>query len=190
MSRKTRVAIQQAAGVFKKDFVSVVECSVVSVDMDNRQITVAPTNGSSDAQFIADISADPNDGVIIIPTVGSTVKIARSVENNPFVLMFSDIDGFSIITEDGKTQFIINKNGAIQFNDGSYDGLVKIGSLVTKLNNLENKVNTIITTFNSHVHPGVTSGSSSTSTSATPVTGSLTPTNQSDIENPLITHGK
>jgi hypothetical protein len=191
MSRKTKVAIQQAAGVFKKDLVSIVECEVVSVDLDNRQITVQPTNGSSDAQFVADISADPNDGMIVTPSVGSTVKVACSVENNPFVLMFSDFDGVSFITNDGVTQFIINQAGQIQFNDGSYGGLIKIQSLVTKLNNLENIVNDIITKYDTHTHVttcGAGAGTAAVTTSLE--TGTLTPTVKADIENSLITHGQ
>ena len=71
----------------------------------------------------------------------------------------------------------------ITLNDGAYGGLVKVIDLVTKLNNLENKVNSIITAYNAHSHPG--NGLPTAST----ITGSLIPTNRNDIENTKINHG-
>jgi hypothetical protein len=78
----------------------------------------------------------------------------------------------------------------IYLNGNDYGGLVEVGNLVTKLNNLENKVNDIIASFNSHTHSGVTVGSGVTGTGTPPVTGNLTPTQKSDIENTTVQHGQ
>ena len=61
-----------------------------------------------------------------------------------------------------------------------------MNELVTKLNNLENKLNTFIGLYNAHVH--VETGGS-TSPTVSLVVGTLTPTVKANIENPLITHG-
>ena len=85
---------------------------------------------------------------------------------------------------------MIIQDGLIQFNDGSYGGLVQVINLVQKLNNLENLVNDLVAKFNMHVHPGVQSGAGSTGPTVSLETGTLTPTEQADIENTEVTHGK
>ena len=101
----------------------------------------------------------------IIPTVDSVVGVLAfsDIETTDYyVAMFSEID-------------------SIKIRGDQYDGLVKVGDLVTKLNNIENKVNLIISTFNAHVHGGAPT--------ATPVAGTLTTTVQADLENTAVTHG-
>ena len=123
---------------------------------------------------------------MLVPAVGSTVIVTYSKTNVPCVCLFSAIDQVVIIT--GNSQVII-QNGLIQFNDGSFGGLVKVVSLVEKLNNLENLVNDLIEKFNEHVHPGVQSGPGSTGPTAALETDMLTPTEQSEIENTAVKHG-
>ena len=41
---------------------------------------------------------------------------------------------------------------SIQFNDGSYGGMIKIDALVTRLNAIENKINAFALLFNAHTH--------------------------------------
>jgi len=79
----------------------------------------------------------------------------------------------------------IDTQGDTIFNGGTLDGMVKVGDLVTKLNNLENKVNDLVTWSSTHTHTGVTPGPGSTGT-AVGVVGTLTPTQQSELENTKI----
>jgi len=173
-------AIRQAAGTFNQDAVSITVCNVDSVDMASLTITCTPTSGDSDAS-LPDIQlmAEPNKlGFILIPAVGSTVLIASSTRNIPYVAMHSDVD-----------QILMIPNTSIQMFDGSYGGVAKIESLTTKLNNLENLVNDLVTKYNTHTHAGVTSGASTTAIPSAIETGTLTPTQRADIENTKITHG-
>ena len=83
-----------------------------------------------------------------------------------------------------------SKLSEIQLNGKNYDGLVKINDLVDKLNALENKVNSIISTFNTHTHPYVNvSSPATTSPSTSPITGTLTPTQKIDLENSTVKQG-
>ncbi len=116
------------------------------------------------------LQAETQDGFLCVPAIDSMVIIAPIDDFEYVVVMFSQLDSIKML-------------------DGSYGGLIKISDLITKLNNLENKVNSIITTFNAHVHTGVTTGGGSSAISPTPITGTLTPTQIADIENDLITHG-
>ena len=116
------------------------------------------------------LQAESASGMLLIPAVDSFVIIAPIDDFEYVVVMFSELE-------------------SIQFLDGSYGGLVKVTELVQKVNNLENKVNSIINTFNLHTHAGVTTGAGTSGPSATPISGTLTPTQVSDINNPLVTHG-
>lgn len=186
-SRTIGDCISQLADTFGKDYATIIVCTVDSVDIDNKVCNCIPV--SSEAETIIEnvqLSAENNDGILIVPSVGSTVILAYSKYNNPFVLMYEDIDIYQIIVN--QTKFLL-QDGLTQFNDGSLGGLVKVIDLTTKLNNLENKVNSLVSTFNSHVHSGVTTGGGSSAVTPTPIVGTLTPTNRGDIENNTITHG-
>lgn len=175
--RQINEAVQRLSGTFMQDAVSLFIASVDSVDEDTKTCTVTPINTNTTTPYPeVMLSAENNDGILIVPAIDSTVIVAVSKRGVAYVCMYSDIDKITIITS-AETKFI---SEATQFNDGSFGGLVKIQELVDKINRLENA-------FNTHVHSGVTAGSASTlqpSTPITPITMVL------DLENKTITHGK
>ena len=140
-------------------------CKVISVD--GLLCDCSPVNGNADILEVR-LNASGLNGFVITPKVGSYVMVTRFERFEAFISSFSDVD-------------------KIAFNGGANDGLVLVNQLVNKLNALENKVNSIISTFNTHVHAGVTIGSDSSAVTPTLVTGTLTPTVKSDIENANIT---
>jgi hypothetical protein len=118
-------------------------------------------------------------GVLKIPENGVQGIVTFFNNEEAFLL---DAEKLSKILIKIDTSTLEINNSKFIFNGGGKDGLVNVNDLVTKLNNLESKVNTIISTFNAHVHPA------SGVISPTPIVGSLTPTNKSDIEDTNITH--
>ena len=107
-----------------------------------------------------------SDGILLVPSVGSVVLVGRWNESRNFsVLSTTSLDEIYLKGDD-------------------FDGLVKVGELVEKLNNLENKVNDIITSYIAHVHP-----SNGTPPTPTPVLPPLTPTQQTELENQKVKHG-
>lgn len=119
--------IQIIAGTYNIDLVHIVTCEVLSVDETERTCDVIQVSGKADTKIEGvSLSLNKTDGLLQIPKVGSQVKVSYSKENNPFVIVFTDIDKFYVRTEPG---------GYIQLGDGSLDGLVKVSSLVTDLNN-------------------------------------------------------
>ena len=133
----------------------ILQCEVVSVDIPNRTALV-----KYEAEYIVKLMTSVGDGLLLIPEVGSSVSVLDGQ-----IIGYSDLD-------------------EIWLSGQQHGGLVKVSELVDKLNNLEDKVNSIITTFNAHTHA---------STGAPPVplvTGSpLTPTTINDLENPDVKHG-
>lgn len=168
-------AIQQLSGS-TADRVFVFDAEVVSVDQNKRTCKVVKVGGQSSNELTARLMTSVDDGCLMLPKVGSTVIIHMSDRCQPYVAMFSEVE-------------------EIVWLGGEYDGVPIVKhptnvnkGLLKKINNLENKVNDLINAYNAHVHPGVTSGPSSTAVTASLVAGTLTTTQQSDIEHPKITH--
>jgi hypothetical protein len=184
---KIERAVRQLAGMDASDKVSMLLCTVESVDLDSRTCTCANITGTAVADVLdAQLMAEVDDGVLHVPTINSTVIVVMSKYAPPYVAMFSELD--RIYTVVGNSVIDVTP-GKITLNDGAFGGLVKVIDLTSKLNALENKVNALITAHNTHVHGGVTFGSDSTTTTPSQVPGQLTPTERSEIENTTIIHG-
>jgi hypothetical protein len=171
-NRGIKEGIQRLAGTWGKDYVSIIEAEVISVDETTRTAIAKPLSGDYNANIIINLLANPNDGFILIPSVASTVIVAMTNKNDYFVVQFSDIDKVRITI--GQFEILMTENELL-LGDGSLDGLVKISDLVTKLNNIENRLN-IIGTWAATVTPPLT---------VTP----LTPTIKADLENTKIKQG-
>lgn len=141
-------------------------CEVITVT--GATCLCRPVDGSADIEDVRLQAEATNEGMLITPVEGSVVIVQMINDVEGYVSMFSEIDN-------------------IKFFDGAQGSLVLINSLVTKLNNLENKVNDIITAYNTHVHTGVTTGAGSSAVTPTQVSGTLTPTVAADIDNEKIT---
>jgi len=141
-------------------------CEVVTVT--GATCLCRPIDGSADIEDVRLQAAATNDGMLITPAVDSVVIVQMINDVEGYVSMFSEIQN-------------------IKFFDGAQGAFVLINALVTKLNNLENKVNDIITAYNTHVHTGVTTGAGSSAITPTQVSGTLTPTVAQDIDNEKIT---
>lgn len=141
---------------------------IVSVDVSAKTCKV---NTLLDEMDLFDIRlvANSGDGMFIIPSVDSIVGISMINEIEGYVSLYSQID-------------------SIQYGDGSFEGFVKVIGLTNKLNALENKVNDMISIFNSHIHTaqGSTAPTTAPTTNQSPT---ISVTSQSEIENDKITHG-
>ena len=174
-NRSIITAVQKMAGTFLKDNVLYAYGTVDSVDTNNETCEVLLNTGEQQSLIPnVKLQAGIGDGLLLIPKKDSEVIVCYSSKDYvpPYIVLTSDIEFVYLVA-----------SNTITLNDGTYGGLVKVIDLVTKLNNLENKVNSIITAYNAHSHPG--NGLPTAST----ITGSLTPTNRNDIENTKINHG-
>lgn len=185
--REIKEAIRHLSGTHGQDSVHILECEVTAVNEAGRTCDAETVSGNSVVQFSGvRLMPGVGDGILAVPAVGSQIIVAHTKRIKPFVLQFAEVDKWVLISG---SSLIEVKDGKITLNDGAFDGLVKVGELTTKLNNLENKVNALLTAYNSHTHTGVTTGGGTTGATASLVTGTLTPTQQADIENDTIVHG-
>jgi hypothetical protein len=153
-------------------------CTVNSVDTSERTCEVTPLNGKADlfdVRFQAELSL--NVGLFIEPKVNSTVLVAFINSVQAAVVMCSEIENIYIDTY-----------GDTIFNGGQNDGMVKVGDLVTKLNNLENDVNNLKTAVSGWTPVPNDGGAALKLALATWYAQTLTPTQQSDLENTKVQH--
>ena len=183
--RSVKTAIQKLAGTFKEDTVQLIIGTVESVDEDKAICSVKIQNDV----ILPNVSLQASicDGLLIIPVVDSTVYVLTSKYNTPLVIQWSDIDKFML--QVGDSYLEVNNDGSFQFNDGSFDGLVKVGALVDKINALENLLNGFITIYNTHTHTASSFGAPTTVPSAIESQQINPITQQQDIENDKIKHG-
>jgi hypothetical protein len=150
------------------DQVYSVLCTVKSVDTINNICDCEPINGDADLLEVR-LMAQNETGFLIIPKVGSVVVVTMINKYTGYVAMFSEVE-------------------KIYLNGDNYDGLVKIGDLVDKLNNLENAFNQHLTIYNTHIHSGGTI-MGNTAVPSSLDTNILTPTQQVELENITVLHG-
>lgn len=163
--------IKELAG---KSADNILFATVTSVDATEKTCEVV-TLADEMTLFDIRLIANNGDGVLITPTEGSVIGVCMINEVEGFVSLYSQVD-------------------SIQFGDGSFDGLIKIGELVTKINEIEDLLTSLVTKFNSHIHTTTaTVGATAVLGVIAPTTstesGSVTNTTQSEIENDKITHG-
>jgi hypothetical protein len=164
-----RAAIRSIAGI--NELATSILCTVVSVDEDAMTCEVTPIDGGENYMDVR-LMADPegtDTGFYLKPTVNSVVMITPQDEVTYFVSMTSKVS-------------------EVWLHGNQYDGLVKVGSLKIKLNNVEGKVNDLIAILQGISIPLAPSGTypfAPLFASTTP----LTPTQQADIENDKVLHG-
>jgi hypothetical protein len=141
-------------------------CTVSQINLTTKTCKCVPINGDADFLDVL-LCVGEKDGFVLIPKNNSLVAVTQLNDTDAMVTMVSEVDG-------------------ILLNGDANGGLVKVIQLTTKLNNLENKVNALLTAYNSHVH--VETGGTTAPTVST-VAGALTPTTQNEIENTTVQHG-
>ena len=178
--------IQKIAGTYGKANVKLFDGNVVSVDLPSFTCVVDSIDSSLNGITVR-FMLEQSDGDMSVPQVDSTVTVAMTDFTDPYIVSATWLDEKLFVV--GNQSYDIKPDKQI-FNDGGFDGLVKSPDLTTKLNNIENLLNDLISKFNNHTHIlTLSSGTGTAAITLTPETNTLTPTQQSDIENPNITHG-
>lgn len=93
-----------------------------------------------------------------------------------------------ILFIDQGDKLLINYRELVQFNAGTFGGMVKVIELTSRLNIIENAFNNLVTLYNGHVHSGVTTGTGVSGTTPSQDGTNLTPTVRGQIEDTTITH--
>lgn len=187
--RAIEEAVKKLAGTQFRDDAVIVQCTVASVDLTTRTCDCTPISGEAvtdlpNVQLMAEI----DDGFLLVPTVGSTVFVLYSTRHAPFIALFSEVEQVVIIS--GNCQLQISNQGTIQFNDGTYGGLIQISELITTINTLQNDLNTLKQAVSSWVPVPNDGGAALKAAAAGWAGNQITLTERADLENTTVTHGK
>ena len=178
--RSINEAINKMVGTHMADQLTYVNAIVEGVDIPTRSCSCTVIDGHTEYYLpTVKLMAVVDDGLFIEPAVGSTVKVIFSVKVEPFVCQYSEVENITIIA---KTR--------ITLNDGSFGGLVKINSLIDKINSLENDLNTLKLLIALWSPVPSDGGASLKLATAKWSAQSITPTILIDLENKNITHGQ
>jgi hypothetical protein len=182
MSRETDIMFEMIDIWARQHEFYSAQCTVDSVDQDERTCVVTPTNGGAQVIGVR-LEADYTDGAttaskgfFVVPAVGSLVIATFMSKTEAFLSAWTTIDK------------IVSKQTEWIFNDGSNDGLVIVGDLVTKLNNIESDINDLKTAFAGWVPVPSDGGAALKTALATWYTSPLVPTQQSELENEDVKH--
>lgn len=169
--RDIKEVIRKLAGQEYDDRVYTIDAEVLSVDEDNRTCECQSISGQA-SNVIPDVRlmASVDDGILILPAIGSNVTIILSTFTDPYVTGYSAID-------------------KIILRGGDLGGLVKVVELTDKLNKIENLLNDFISKYNSHTHAGVQTGGGMSAVTLALEDQTLTLTEKEEIENEKITQG-
>lgn len=194
-------AIQQLSSAGKEIYCKI--CTVDAVDEDARTVDCSPLDESAPLVGV-NLQANQNagTGVVGIPAVGSYVVVGFLSPSAAVVILTEKIDRYLVDIGDAHARITAGQidiavkdstvkvdSGGIVMNGGELGGLVKIGELTDKLNEL-------IDAFNAHTHeimPGgvAVTGSATAQANAAPVSVPAIAAKQrhisvKDYENPKI----
>ncbi len=149
--------------------------TIISVNTTNRVCTVKLQSGEQ----IDDVKLLPtyqgNYGILITPIINTACVVTFIDRRFCFLNMVNEIDTYYLTANE------------INFNGGTNAGLININEIVTKMNGLITEITALKLHINTHVHSGVTAGSTVSGT-ATPFTGSFSNFNKNDFEDTKIIH--
>jgi hypothetical protein len=187
MSRELTTAIQQMAGTYQTDKVHTILGTVTAVNEDERTCDVESVNGDATVTFTGvQLMAGVNDGMLLIPAIDSQVQITYSNNTVPYVTLYSQLDKIIYIADSYGIEI---SSGGVVLNNGEYGGLVKVEDVVSKLNNLENDINTLKQVFSAWSPVSNDGGAALKTAAATWYAQQLTQTVKGDLENTTVTHG-
>jgi len=163
-------AIRMITNTHLTDKVRMFDAEVNSVSMTDRTCEVTMIGGKSANTLTVRLMASADDGLLMKPTIGSTIVVMMSEYTAPFVAKYSGVDSITML-------------------GGDLKGLVKVDDLVTQLNNLENDITNLKNAFTSWTVTPNDGGAALKLASASWAGSPITNTQASDLENTNITQG-
>ncbi len=164
-------------------------CTVDAVDKSARTVDCSPINEGAPLLGVnLQANQEADFGLCLFPEVGSFVVVGFVADGAAGVVLLTEkIESAEIVI--GNTSVVVNADG-IAFNGGELGGLVVIGKLTDKLNELTRTVNKLIESYNNHIHATTaTIGAGSATGVISPITAKVSSANSfnsSDYENENI----
>ena len=182
MATKEEIEIGEQMRRIVGHMIPVLSGVVKSVDEANAECTVELTSG---------VDGEELDGVMlnVITANAAGVYGLPAVNANCLVGVVDGSGKWELLRAEKYSKWMVAADSLIQLNDGSKGGLVVVGELVSKINVLEQDLNTIKTVFKTWA-PVPNDGGAALKAAAGSWAGqTITETTASDIENTKIKQG-
>ena len=167
--------------------------TIKSVDEAKRSCVVTVDDYDIEDVRLNAVVDDDEDTSFIVPVVGSWVLVSYILgsETDAFIAAFSEVE--KIITKANSleadiTDITLKNIDSMVINDGQNAGLVKVVDLTSKLNNIENDINSLKQALNAWVPVPQDGGAALKSGVGSWAAQQITQTQQTDIENDKIKH--
>lgn len=129
------------------DKATIYTATVDSVDEAARTCSCTLISGITDISLdTVQLMAGVNDGLLLIPTVDSTVRIAHLQNVDPFVILFSQLDKVLMIVGDTEIQLV---NGTTTIMQGEMQVVLSGGKI--NISNGSNSLFDVLKSFMSNV---------------------------------------
>lgn len=162
---------------------AVMVCQVTAVDSDRRTVDVQPLDEGAPMLGVGlQANQESTSGLVAIPREGSYVVVAKfSGYEAGVVVLMDDIESVEVTIGDYSMKM---DDQGIVLNGGTQHGMVKIDSLVTRLNLIEQDLNTLKKVFSTGWIPVAQDGGAALKSAASVWAGQeLTKTIRNDMEN-------
>lgn len=165
------------SNALKKEKIYSMVGTAKNVDEVKRICDFTPIGDEADRFDVRLQSAESQTlGLVLIPKEGSFIIISFMNRTQAFVSLTSELEKVLVDTD------------LFQFNGGDNDGLVKIGDLIAKLNNLENDINNLKSIFSAWAPVANDGGAALKGLLATYSGDTFVPTLQTELEDTKVTH--
>ncbi len=179
-------------------------CTVDAVDKEARTVDCTPIDESAPLLGVnLQANQDSRWGVVTYPRVGSYVVVGFVAEGSAgVVLMTDDIESIEIVVSDTTSRVLIDeekvridvgeetsgeltKDGVL-LNGGKLGGLIKVEELTSRINNIEEDINSLKDVFASWTAVSQDGGAALKAASGTWAGNKLTLTTRGDYENEKV----
>jgi len=203
--RSLEYAIKKLADTHKRDWIELFAATVVSYDgmdgYDGDPQTCSVTGRSGVQIPNVGLTAAVCDGLVLYPSLGSTVMVVKSTYNSYFVVQYSEID--KLYLQIGDSQLILwsgnndfstsTDHSIITLNGGGLGPLPVVGDensgLVKQLNNIEKDINNLKTQLSAATTAPGDGGAALKASLSGWYSATLGTTAAGDIQNTNITQG-
>lgn len=201
MSTESRIAAAINTLVVKSlgsgDKPDMLVATVDSVDVDTRTCACTLVSGVTDVQLgRVRLMATLDDGMLLVPAVGSTVIIESTHNTDPIVIMFSQLD--KVLTIAGGSTLQIDADG-LKLNGDQFGGIPVLvkpddsdAGVLARLNKIEQWQNGFTSKWNAFCTayvPGSPTVTGLPATLASSTTTNLTNTTRAQLENKKVVQG-
>lgn len=167
--RTIKESIKHLAGTHSQDIVLSVDAEINSYDIPTRTANVTEIGAQANSYDVR-LMGSVDDGILLLPTEGSTVTVIRPLFSDPYISCYGGLDGIVLM-------------------GGDLGGMVKVLQALASWNRIEKDVNNLKTLISNWTPISGDGGAALKTVLLSWFSSKIPLTKQEDIENTNIKQG-